>query len=155
MAPSTCEAQQQPCRVLAIDYGRRRLGLALSDELGLVARPLATVERSNRRADLQKLARILKENGVGLILVGLPLRLDGTAGQMAQEARAFAARLVKATGLPVEMVDERLTSWAAEASLPRGTSGGAKRRAEIDQRAAILILEEYLHRGPQREQLRK
>lgn len=147
--------EKQPQRVLAIDYGRRRLGLALSDELGLLARPLATLERTNRRSDLQRLSRILGKNGVGRIVVGLPVRMDGTAGGMAEEASAFAARLAKAAGLPVEMVDERLTSWEAEESVPRGAIAAAKRRGEIDQRAAVLILEEYLRRERGCKQTRK
>jgi putative Holliday junction resolvase len=142
-------------RVLAIDYGRRRLGLALSDELGMLARPLATLERVNRRADLQKLSAIAGENGVGRIVVGLPLRMDGTPGEMAKEARAFAARLAKAAGLPVELVDERLTSWEAAESVAQSRSAAAKRHAGIDQRAAVLILEEYLRREGGRGQARK
>lgn len=144
MISSSSAAKRRDGRVLAIDYGRRRLGLALSDELGMLARPLATLERANRRADLQKLSRIAGENGVGRIVVGLPLRMDGTAGEMAKEARAFAARLAKAVGLPVELVDERLTSWEAAESVSRKAPAAAKRRGEIDQRAAVLILEEYL-----------
>src|ERR1700693_3487001 len=151
MVPSPGGAKRPRSRVLAIDYGRRRLGLALSDELGLLARPLATLERTNRRGDLQRLSRIVGKNSVRLIVVGLPLRMDGTAGGMAEEARAFAARLAKAAGLPVETVDERLTSWEAEESIPRDASATAKRRGEIDQRAAVLILEEYLRREGGRE----
>lgn len=148
MVPSSSVAKRSRSRVLAIDYGRRRLGLALSDELGMLARPLATLERTNRHTDLERLSRIVGENGVGRIVVGLPLQLDGTPGEMAKEARAFAARLAKAAALPVELVDERLTSWEAEESLPLG---GSKRRGDIDQRAAVLILEEYLGGGQGRE----
>ncbi|SRR5713226_6527747 len=155
MVPSSSAARRPGGRVLAIDYGRRRLGLAVSDELGLLARPLATLERTNRRSDLQKLSRILGKNGVGLIVVGLPLRMDGTAGGMAEEARAFAAKLAKAAGLPVEMADERLTSWEAEENFPRNASAAAKRRGEIDQGAAVLILEEYLRGERGRGQRRK
>jgi putative Holliday junction resolvase len=100
-------------RVLAIDYGRRRLGLALSDEGRLLVRPLETLVRVNRQADLARLRRIVRDERVAQLVVGLPLRLDGTAGDMAAEARAFAARVGKAVRLPVELVDERLTSWEA------------------------------------------
>ena len=131
-------------RILAIDYGRRRLGLAVSDELGMLARPLPTIERTNRRNDMEKLFRIKESNDVTRIVIGLPLRMDGTPGAMAEEARAFGARVGKALGLPVELVDERLTSWeAAEGSQPVASSG-RKNRGEIDQRAAVLILEEHL-----------
>jgi putative Holliday junction resolvase len=147
MESPTSRGKRVDGRILAIDYGRKRLGLALSDELRLLARPLATLERANRRSDLARLSRIAAENAVALIVVGLPLLLDGTASRMAEEASAFATRLTKAIGLRVELVDERLTSWEAEASRPLGKSPAAKRRGAIDQRAAVLILEEYLRRG--------
>ena len=149
MASTSSGVKRRAGRVLAIDYGRRRLGLALSDELGMLARPLATLERASRGRELGRLAKIAGVNGVVHIVVGLPLRLDGSAGEMAKEARAFAARIEKALGLPVELVDERLTSWDAAKSIPRGKAA-AKRRGEIDQFAAVLILEEYLRREPAR-----
>ncbi len=155
-------------RVLAIDYGRRRLGLALSDEGRLLARPLETLVRVNRQADLARLRRIVREQGVKQLVVGLPLRLDGTAGDMAAEARAFAARVGKAVRLPVALVDERLTSWEAsegpEANPTKQSFGGGRRgrrdalggsgaaskahRAPdgVDSLAAALILEEFLRR---------
>jgi putative Holliday junction resolvase len=163
------ESLQQGC-VLAIDYGRRRLGLAVSDELRKVARPLETLERENRQHDLSRLRKVVREHGVAQIVVGLPLRLDGTPGEMAEEARAFAARMGKALRLPVALVDERLTSWEAEetfappetkqvfggsrrrsgASSARGSHGAAskaRRGADgVDSIAAALILEEYLRR---------
>ena len=143
-------------RVLAIDYGRRRLGLAVCDEGRMVARPVETLERVNRRADVARLRRIVKDEGVKQLVVGLPLRLDGTAGEMAEEAREFAGRMAKALRLPVALVDERLTSWEAseEAPTPKDDVWGARahgayskahRAADgVDSRAAALILEEYL-----------
>ena len=148
-------------RVLAIDYGRRRLGLAVSDEGRMVARPLETVERVNRRADLARLRRIVREQAVAQLVVGLPLRLDGTPGEMADEAREFGARAAKALRLPVAMVDERLTSWEASEGPQGGYSkqsfGGSRRAPHrgayskaqrapdgVDSLAAALILEEYL-----------
>ena len=152
-------------RVLAIDYGRRRLGLALSDEGRMVARPIPTLERVNRRADVARLRRIVREHGVAQLVVGLPLRLDGTAGEMAAEAREFAGRMAKALRLPVALVDERLTSWEAsegpEKSATKQTFGGSRRGREdverrgayskahrapdgVDSQAAALILEAYL-----------
>lgn len=155
-------------RVLAIDYGRRRLGLALSDEGRLLVRPLETLVRVNRQADLARLRRIVREQEVKQLVVGLPLRLDGTAGDMAAEARAFAARVAKAVRLPVALVDERLTSWEAsegpEANPTKQSFGGKRRgRADapggggaaskahrapdgVDSLAAALILEEFLRR---------
>ncbi len=145
-------AEKRPQRVLAIDYGRRRLGLAVSDVLRLLARPLTTLTRTNRRQDLARLGAVARQHGVAQVVVGLPLRMDGTAGEMAEEARAFAARLQKALGLPVKLVDERLTSWEAEQGVAERTPARrigdrrAKRRPDTDSRAAALILEEYLRR---------
>src|SRR5579864_437160 len=94
-------------RIMAIDYGRKRLGLALSDELGLTSQPLTTLPRTNRRDDLRRLRLLARENKVRQIVVGLPLRLDGTAGEMAEEVKRFATRITKELGLPVKMFDER------------------------------------------------
>ena len=104
-------------RVLAIDYGTRRLGLALSDALRVTARPLATWTRTNRRRDLARLRDLCRLHEVDTIVVGWPLRLDGSEGDMANEARRFADRVRKHLGLHVELVDERLTSWQAEQPL--------------------------------------
>ncbi len=147
--------------VIAVDYGRRRIGLAVADESGGVARPLATIERKNRREDMRRLREIVTEHGVKHIVVGHPLRLDGTRGEMAEEAERFAERLRKQLGLPVELVDERLTSWEAEQALGkkegftqreqrkhRTHRGSAKRRKEayVDAMAAAVILRDYFER---------
>ncbi len=114
--------------VMAIDYGRRRIGLALSDALGLTARPVATLTRTNRRDDLRRLREIIIQHGVKAIVVGHPLHLDGTSGEMAAEAARFAARLAKHLGLPVELMDERLSSWEA-AQLAAGGNNPARQAA--------------------------
>src|SRR5579864_2452495 len=108
---------QAPCVILAIDYGQKRLGLALSDECGVTSRPYATWTRTNRRRDLARLRELVRQQGVRRIVVGLPLYLDGTPSEMSKEARSFAARVEKALGLPVEMMDERLSSWEARETL--------------------------------------
>src|SRR6202140_2620027 len=100
--------------ILAIDYGQKRLGLALSDEHGVTSRPFATWTRTNRRRDLARLRDLARKQGVRCIVVGLPLHLDGTPSEMSEEAKAFAARVEKALGIRVEMMDERLTSWEAK-----------------------------------------
>ena len=110
-APITAPVQGS---ILAIDYGRRRMGLAVSDEMRLVAQPLETLERKNRRDDVKRLREIARAHGARRIVVGHPLRLDGTRGEMAEEVERFAVRLQKQLGLPVVLVDERLTSWQAE-----------------------------------------
>jgi putative pre-16S rRNA nuclease len=119
------------------------MGLALSDELGLLAQPLATLERRSRQSDFSRLRALVRQHGVGQVIVGCPLRLDGTAGDMAAEAAEWAARLGMELGLPIELVDERLTSWEAEQMLagrPR------RRRRPVDQIAATIFLDEYLAR---------
>lgn len=151
------EAQKQgPARILALDYGRARIGAALADVGGSEAQPFATLERVNRNEDMRRLRELVREHGVRFIVVGLPLRLDGTRGDMAEEAARFAQRVHKQLGLPVKLVDERLTSWHAERLLEeqqgramrgaRSNKRGKKHeRPGVDAMAAALILQEYLH----------
>jgi len=137
-------------RILAIDYGRRRLGLALSDAAGLTARPLATLERTNRRNDLRRLREIVRQHDVRRIVVGHPLHLDGTVGEMAAETARFATRIEKQLGLPVELVDERLSSWEAEQVLAATKAAPRKRARSLDQVAAAVILRDFLAREGRR-----
>jgi putative Holliday junction resolvase len=143
--------------ILAIDYGKKRLGLALSDEFCVASRPYATWTRINRRRDLARLRELVRAEGVRRIVVGLPLHLDGTPSEMSEEAKSFAARVEKALGLPVEMLDERLSSWEAQEALSkmssgkrarRGSSGrtDGKKRTPLDDIAAAIILRDYLDR---------
>ena len=126
------------------------MGLALSDELGLTARPLVTWARINRRRDLARLRELCRQYGVVTIVVGWPLRLDGTPGDMADEAGRFAERVRKNLGLPVELVDERLSSWAAEEVLADAAPQGRvarRQRPTLDEVAAAVILRDYLARA--------
>jgi putative Holliday junction resolvase len=131
-------------RILALDYGRKRIGLALSDELGITAAPLAVLVRKNRADDLKRLREIARKHEAKRIVIGLPLRLDGDESEMSKEVTSFARRLRRQLGLPVEMYDERLSSWQAhrEESLP------AKRRSPAtktkDDVAAAVILRDFL-----------
>lgn len=146
-------------RVLAIDYGRVRIGLAIADWPHGLAQPLATLERINRNEDMRRLRELVREHSVKLILVGLPLRLDGTRGEMAEETERFAQRIRKQIGVPVEMADERLTSWEAERHLEEqfgrrskaAEPSSAKKRAtekfSVDSMAAAILLREYLERS--------
>lgn len=131
-------------KILALDYGRKRIGLAISDEALLIARPLTTLMRTNRRNDLHRLKEVCVENEVGLILVGLPLHLSGHASEMAEEASRFGARLEKQLKVRVVMFDERLTSW--EAGQVRAESGAARRKKQedLDSLAAAVLLRDYL-----------
>ena len=136
-------------RVLAIDYGRRRLGLALSDPLRVAARPLATWTRSNRRHDLARLRGLCREQGIGRIVVGWPLQLSGARGDIASEAASFADRIRKDLAIPVELVDERLSSWEAAQVLAhdRATNWRSRnpKHRRLDEVAAAVILRDYLH----------
>jgi putative holliday junction resolvase len=139
-----------PGRILAIDYGRRRIGLAISDELRITARPLSILERKNRDETIRKLREIAREFGARQIVVGYPLNLDGTSGEMAEEAARFANRLQKELGVDVELVDERLTSWAAEQTVVetgrRSRRKGSTSHQSHDDLAAAIFLRDYLER---------
>jgi putative Holliday junction resolvase len=110
---SAASQESRPCRILAVDYGRKRIGLAISDELQITAQPLLVMKRANRRDDLRRLRDICRKEGVARILVGHPLHITGEASEMAEEAARFAARVRKELGIEVDLVDERLTSWEA------------------------------------------
>lgn len=131
-------------RVLAVDPGSRRIGLALSDPTGTIAQPLATFDAQPEDTLAERLAETAKRNEATRIVVGLPRLLDGSTGDAARSARALAEALRKASGLPVELVDERLTTAQAERSMIAGGVRRAKRRATIDQVAATLLLQSYL-----------
>ena len=124
-------------RILALDHGRARCGVAVSDPTGTLATPLPVVERPDSRRGLAALAALAGEREVERVVVGLPLTLRGDEGAQAEEARAFAARLEERLRVAVELYDERLTTRQAE------RSGGS---AELDSRAAAHLLESYLER---------
>lgn len=132
-------------RLLGVDLGTRRIGLALSDPAGTTATPFRTVARSDDDLDAGALAEIAREEGAQEIVLGLPLRLDGTRGSAAEAAEVFAERL-RATGLGVHLWDERLTTAEAEKRL-RGMEG-RRRRQVVDQVAAAVILQSYLDARP-------
>lgn len=140
--------------MLGLDYGRRRIGLAISDEMRITARPAGILERKNRRDVIRRLREIARQHGARHIIVGYPLNLDGTAGEMAEEAARFAARVRKELGIEVDLVDERLTSWAAHQEMAE-TARASKRddRAtapQADDLAAAILLRDYLERAPAR-----
>ncbi|MGE5327587.1 MAG: Holliday junction resolvase RuvX [Deltaproteobacteria bacterium] len=141
----TAECESKPRRILAIDYGRKRIGLALSDELGLTAQPLGMLARTNRRNDLRRLREICRKHGVSRIIVGHPLHMTGAAGEMADEAARFSDRLAKELRMKVELVDERLTTWEAERMAAETQSKRRKGRA-LDDVAAAILLRDYLER---------
>jgi putative Holliday junction resolvase len=131
-------------RILALDLGRKRIGLAISDELGITAQGLETVERTGRRDDIEILRRLAAERGVRLFLLGDPLHMSGEASRQGEYTREFARELERKTGIPVVFRDERWTSREAERAL-RG-SGVARdaRKPAIDRLSAVLLLQSYL-----------
>ena len=131
-------------RILGIDYGSRRLGLALSDPLGITAQPLDTLERRSLAQDLARLSGIAAEREVTLVVIGLPTNLDGSPGALWEEAEGFRVRLEKELDLPVEGRDERLTTAEAERLLVEADLSRRRRRQVIDKMAATLILQSYL-----------
>lgn len=136
--------QAPPGRVLALDLGKKRIGLAISDELGITAQGLDTLQRTNIRADLQALANIAQERAVTLFLMGNPLHMSGQESRQAQYTQDFAARLQEWTGLPVEFWDERWTSVQAERVLKESGISIEKRARAVDRLAAVILLESYL-----------
>ena len=134
----------QPTRVLGMDVGSRRIGLAISDLLGITAQGLDTLQRQNKRTDLAQLQRVIHEHDVGEIVVGLPLRMSGAEGIQAEKMQAFAEDIRRRFKLPVHLWDERLTSAQANRLL-RETDMSIKRRgAVVDQMAAVLILQSWM-----------
>jgi len=128
-------------RSLGIDYGTKRVGLALSDPLGLTARPLAVVPRSRI---VEEVVSLVKEQEVGTIVVGLPTGLGGDEGTSASEARKLADELATATGVDVVLRDERYTSRMAESALLESGMKRRQRRESVDKVAAAIILQDYL-----------
>ena len=131
-------------RILAIDYGRKRIGLAISDDRGLVAKPLSTFSRTNRSNDLRRLRDICRARGVVRIIVGHPLHITGELSPMADEAARFSKRLKKELGIPVELQDERLTSWEAEQTVAETKPLSRRKRVSFDDVAAAVLLRDYL-----------
>lgn len=131
-------------RILAIDYGSRRIGLAVTDELGVTAQGLPTLHRTNKRNDLDHLRRTIKHYGVGEIVVGLPLRMSGDTGIQAEKVEEFAEILRARFKLPVQLFDERLTSVEANRVLDEAAMSDQRRKQVVDQLAAVLILQAFL-----------
>lgn len=132
-------------RYLGLDVGNRRIGVAVSDELGLTAQPVLTLERRrNPREDLRSLARLSRRFGVAGIVVGKPLHLSGEPSPQAAKAQALAAELGELTGLPIHMWDERLTTREAHRILYEAGHARQQHRRVVDQVAAALILQSFL-----------
>lgn len=132
-------------RYLGLDVGNRRIGVAVSDELGVTAQPVLTLERRrNLREDLRSLARLCRRFGVAGIVVGNPLHLSGELGAQAAKTQALAAELGELTGLPIYLQDERLTTHEAHQILYQAGHARQTHRRVVDQVAATLILQSFL-----------
>jgi putative Holliday junction resolvase len=131
-------------RILALDVGRRRIGLALSDPLGITAQGLPNLVRSNKRSDLAELSRIAAEHEVELFLIGNPLHMSGNAGRQAEWVKELADALGAHTGIAVRLWDERLTTVEAARVLRESGIGIEKRARAIDKLSAVILLQSYL-----------
>ncbi len=127
-------------RILGIDYGTKRIGLAVSDELGFTAQPLPFVEAG----ELAQIAGIVRQREVTRIVIGLPRNMDGSYGPAAEAAREFVGKLKPLVSVPIEMWDERLTTSQAQRVLTEGNVSRAKRKEKVDSMAAQLMLQSYL-----------
>ncbi len=133
-----------PGRILAIDYGSRRMGLAVSDPLGITAQGLETLQRRNKRSDFARLEKLIREYRVQEIVLGNPLRMSGEAGAQSQKVAEFAEELRRRFQLPVHLWDERLTSAEANRILREAELSIQKRALAVDRMAATLILQSFL-----------
>ncbi len=127
-----------------MDVGDRRIGIAVSDEMGITAQGLKTLNRENVAEDVADLGEIIKDYAVERVVVGLPRNMNGTYGEQAEKVKEFAAELKKATAVEVVYQDERLTTVAAERTLLQGNVSRKKRKGVIDKIAAVMILQGYL-----------
>jgi len=143
--PSADPSTAKPAgRVLGLDVGSKRIGVAVSDLLGITAQGLETLQRQNKRLDFEKLAKLIREYKIAQIVVGYPLRMSGEVGTQAQKAQKFAELLRAETGLPVHLVDERLTSWEANQLLDEAGLSRLERKGKVDKMAAVLILQAWM-----------
>lgn len=138
------KANQPAGRILGLDVGSRRIGIAVSDPLGITAQGLETLQRRNKRADLAALERVIRDYAVREIVVGLPLRMNGAEGTQSDKMQVFAEDLRKRFRLPVHLWDERLTSAEANRLLRETELSIEKRAKAVDRMAAVLILQGWM-----------
>ena len=131
-------------RILALDLGKKRIGIAISDPLGITAQGMPNLNRTNKRSDLDALQQLIRERGVGLILLGNPINMRGAEGRQSVWVREFAGALESRTGLPVKLWDERLTSVEAGRVLRSSGISIEKRAAAVDRLSAVILLQSYL-----------
>jgi putative Holliday junction resolvase len=137
-------------QIAALDVGRKRIGVAVTDEAGVGAHPVGIVERLALQKDLKAIGEMLRDRNVSIIVVGLPLNMDGSEGAAAQSARKFAAHLALELRVNVEMFDERLTTFEARDRLTDMPIGKGKRKRGVDAFAAVVILEGWMQAHPEK-----
>lgn len=135
-------------RILGLDVGDRRIGMAVSDAMGITAQPVGTLVRSQAGQDIQKIIETARNHEVGLIVVGLPRRLDGSTSPQTEKVQRFLEELRKKAEVPVESWDERFTTTTAEASLIEAGMRRKSRRGVVDSVAAQIMLQHYLECNP-------
>jgi putative Holliday junction resolvase len=135
---------QQRISALGLDVGRKRIGVAGCDGTGLIATGLTTIERRSFQQDVDAIRQIVNDRQVEVLVVGLPFTMSGTLGFQAKQVQKFAGRLAQALQLPVEYVDERLTSFQAEQLLQAENRSPSRHKALIDRKAAAIILQQWL-----------
>ena len=138
-------------RVMGLDIGTKRIGVAVSDETGTIATGREVVQRKSTEFAVGRIREIVEEYNVQKIVVGLPVNMDGTEGERADDSRRFAGRLEEETDLAVELWDERLSTKEAEDIMRKADTSRAKRKMVIDKIAAQIILQGYLDSSPGRE----
>ena len=140
-------------RILALDFGEKRIGVAVSDPLNIIAQSVGTIERKGIKNDLKKVGELVKEYEARKIIVGLPLNMDGTEGKSANRAMDFVKELKKEIQVEVEMLDERLTTAQGERVLLEADMSRRKRKQNLDKIAAQLILQNYLDLHVQKDRI--
>ena len=131
-------------RILALDPGTKRIGVALSDEMGWIAQPLETFERRSITADLKHIQELVRDHEVARVIMGMPFRLDGSVGPAAEQVEQFKVMLEGVLSVPVIPWDERLTSKSAESMLIEANVSRKKRKGAVDRVAAAILLQSYL-----------
>ncbi|MEH1889588.1 MAG: Holliday junction resolvase RuvX [Nostoc sp.] len=140
-------SQEQPkpfISALGLDFGRKRIGIAGCDRTGLIATGITTIDRTSFERDVEQIRQIVNEREVQILIMGLPYSMDGSIGFQARQVQKFTIRLARALKLPVEYVDERLTSFQAEQLLIAENRSPSRHKGLIDRKAAALILQQWL-----------
>ena len=135
-------------RVLGIDHGQKRIGIALSDTMGMIASPLTTIEHTSDAADINAVITLIEKNSVCEIVVGIPISLDGSIGNQAKRAAYFARLIAKESNKPVETIDERFSTQEAKRKIAEIGRQRSKDKGRLDSAAAAVLLQSYLDSRP-------